>query len=60
MGRARCLGAVVGAVLCALLGASAGAAMPVQLPGAAGCVALKGEAAARWDGRSRRRNGRRR
>ena len=44
MGRARTAVAVVGAVLCALLGASAaGAATPTQLPGTAGCVALKGE-----------------
>jgi DNA-binding beta-propeller fold protein YncE len=44
MGSARYLGAVVGVVLCALLGASAaGAATPVQPPGTTGCVALKGE-----------------
>ena len=43
MGRGRSLGAVVGAVLCALGTGTAGAATAVQLPGTAGCVALKGE-----------------
>jgi hypothetical protein len=43
MRRAGRLGAMVGMAL-ALLGASgAGAATPVQLPGMAGCVSLKGE-----------------